>query len=387
MTGMAIAAVAGSAMEYKSGKDAQKSADRSSAQADMLAQQQFQYQKEQMAQYQSYLQNQTQMVRDANWNVNETVGHGYDPAQVGQMDYSGLSSDNMMMAQAGTAMGDNQAGIAAAQGFLDDWTDTFGPLEDNLSEYYNNLDPDKFAVQNKVALQQNLDKSMNQFNETMAANGLQSSGMKQQAAKEAMFAQATGNANIDINAPEQVAQMQQGFLNYGKDFKMQGQSLLSNATNQDSNIKANVSMSNASNQTQANMFNAGQANNRDMDIYRLQNDRDQFNANATNNARQYGASAWSQADMLNADAYNKNRYMRNSAIFGAQSDYNNSYLQMAQMQNPNIARSDAAAQQYGQSAAGYNAASGKLAGTAMNLGIQAYNGGAFGGSMNTIGMF
>ena len=357
MTGMAIAAVAGSAMEYKSGKDAQKSANASSERADMLARQQFQYQQEQMKIYQDHVRGQIQNVGDANWGVDKVMGHGYGATQLGNMDYS------QMMNSVSLAQGNNQAGIDAAQGFLDDWADTFGGLEDNLSEYYNNLDPDKFAVQNKVALQQNLDKSMAQFNEQMAASGLQSSGMKQQAAKEAMFAQASGNAQIDINAPEQVSQMQQGFLNYGSPYKQQAQSMLSNATNQDSNLKANVSM-----------FNAGQQNNRTMEAYRLQNDRDQFNANASNRASEFSMNSWSNADRFNVDTANKNRYMKNSAIFGAQSDYNNSYLQMAQLQNPNIARNDAAAQQYGQSAAGYNAASGKLLGTAMNLGIQAYNG-------------
>ncbi|RLC88463.1 MAG: hypothetical protein DRI37_05185 [Chloroflexi bacterium] len=390
MTGMAIAAVAGSAMQYKSGKDAQNSADASSERADALAREQWAYQQQQMGYYQEHLQQQMKYVQGAAWDTNQVVTHGYDPTQLGQMDFSGMSPDEMQRAQAfqGQAFsgqGDNQAGIAAAQGFLDDWADTFGGLEDNLSNYYNNLDPDKFATQNKVALQQNLDKSMNQFNESMAASGLQSSGMKQQAAKEAMFAQATGNSNIDINAPEQVAQMQQGFLNYGAPFKQQAQSMLSNATNLDSNIKSQVSMgnasnatqaslANASNATQASMFNAGQYNNRGMDMLRLQNDRDQFNANATNRSREYNAGEWSRADILNADIQNKNRYMYNSALFGASSDYNNSYLQMAQMSNPNIARNDNAAQQYGQSAAGYSAASGKMLGTAMNLGIQAYNG-------------
>jgi len=102
-----------------------------------------------------------------------------------------------------------------SQQMLDDWESMFGGIQDNLSEYYNNLDPAKFAAQGKQELQQSLDKQMTQFNEEMGAKGMQTSGMRAQASKEQAFAQAMGNASIDVNAPEQVAQMQQGFVQAG----------------------------------------------------------------------------------------------------------------------------------------------------------------------------
>lgn len=112
-----------------------------------------------------------------------------------------------------TSMGDK--GMEFAQGLLDDWESSFGGIQDNLSDYYNNLDPDKFAIQNKVAFKANMDKQLKQYNETMASGGLQSAGMKAQTAKEMMFKTAETNAQIDINAPENVAQMKQGFLKFG----------------------------------------------------------------------------------------------------------------------------------------------------------------------------
>jgi len=98
------------------------------------------------------------------------------------------------------------------QGLLDDWEEMFGPLEQNLNDYYNELDPIKYATQNKQTLTENIDKQLGQFNETMAAQGLQTSGMKSQAMKEASFAKATGSAEIDVQAPEQVRQQQQQWL-------------------------------------------------------------------------------------------------------------------------------------------------------------------------------
>jgi len=103
-----------------------------------------------------------------------------------------------------------------ADNLMADWEGTFGGIQDNLSEYYNNLDPVKFATQNKMSLASAMDKQVSQMNESFATSGIQTGGMKMQAQKEAAFTQAQGNAAIDIAAPEQVAQMQQGFLNFGE---------------------------------------------------------------------------------------------------------------------------------------------------------------------------
>ena len=96
---------------------------------------------------------------------------------------------------------------------LDDWENMFGGMEENVTDYYNNLDPEKFATAGKQNLAQQMSKQMTQFNESMSAQGLQTSGMRVQAEKEAAFTQAAGNAGIDLAAPEQVNQMKQGYLN------------------------------------------------------------------------------------------------------------------------------------------------------------------------------
>lgn len=105
--------------------------------------------------------------------------------------------------------------LAFAQQMLTDWEDTFGSIEDNLSEYYQNLDPAKYAQEYKTNLSSNIDKQMKQMNESLSASGLMTSGMAAQNEKEAAFAKATGNAQADLMAEDKVASMQQGFVNTG----------------------------------------------------------------------------------------------------------------------------------------------------------------------------
>lgn len=182
--GSAIASVAGGIMNYKSAKSAQKASDAQTA---------FAMQSREQA--------------------------------VGAIEGNQANVDALQ--QFLTSMGTQ--GVEYAQGLLDSWEGSFGGIQDNLSNYYNNLDPEKFATQNKVQFKQALDKQMKQYNETMAASGLQSAGMKAQAYKEAAFKTAEANAQFDISAPEQVAQMQQGFLSYGDAQRSGAQNAMSTA--------------------------------------------------------------------------------------------------------------------------------------------------------------
>ncbi len=101
------------------------------------------------------------------------------------------------------------------QDTLDSWEEMFGGVEQNLSQYYNSLDPVKFAQQTKTSLSEHLDTQLKQYTDTMAARGLMSSGMRSQAEKETAYQKATGNAAADMAAPEQVAQIQTSWLNRG----------------------------------------------------------------------------------------------------------------------------------------------------------------------------
>ncbi|MCI4437645.1 MAG: hypothetical protein JHC33_12635 [Ignisphaera sp.] len=119
-----------------------------------------------------------------------------------------------------------QLGVENAQFMIDQWESAFGGIEQNLSDYYNSLDPAKFSTEQKAAYQDNLYKQMGQYTEKLAQRGLTTSGMSAQAEKEAMFNTAATNASIDISAPEQVAQMQQGWLQRGDSLRQAGNSAM-----------------------------------------------------------------------------------------------------------------------------------------------------------------
>jgi len=153
--------------------------------------------------------------------------------------YSQTGIDEMI-AQYGMAQGSLDEQMAFGQDMLTDWEETFGGIEDNLSQYYNNLDPVKYATSYKSNLNENIDKQMAQMNETMAATGLQTAGMKQQTAKEAAFAKATGGAQADLMAEDKVMSMKQGFLNTGSAQKTNAQNLISGSYKDKANMSSNL---------------------------------------------------------------------------------------------------------------------------------------------------
>ena len=100
------------------------------------------------------------------------------------------------------------------QGLMDDWEDMFGDMQQNLVDYYNNLDPVKYATEWKSTIEQSLNKEMKQLNETLAQTGLYTTGMKMQLEKERQFKQAEMNAMADLESEERVMREVGDF--YGK---------------------------------------------------------------------------------------------------------------------------------------------------------------------------
>ena len=228
-------------------------------------------------------------------------------------------------AQAYEAEGGDTGGIEYAQGLLDDWENTFGGIEENMKDYYENLDPTKFATQSKSELMSEMDKQMKIFNDTMAASGLQSSGMKQQAAKEQAFELAKGNAGIDIASEEYVADKKQNWLNYGSPYKQQATGLLGQAYATDAQLQTQTSIANAGNKTQASIANS--------------------------NANSAAASA-------------KGRAMMGAAMYG-----NDAHLKQANFNDPRIAQANGQAAQHGRDAGGWMGLGGKILGGAIGGGL------------------
>ena len=113
----------------------------------------------------------------------------------------------------------------AQQASLDSFEQYYGGIEENLSNYYKNLNPVKFAQQYKTSLADYTNKQLQQHTDSMASRGLMTSGMREQASKEAAFGLAQGNAQADLQAEEQVRSMQQGWANRGRDVMANDQQL------------------------------------------------------------------------------------------------------------------------------------------------------------------
>lgn len=98
---------------------------------------------------------------------------------------------------------------------FDKYQDMFGGFEETLNDYYMNLNPDELAAQGNQTAQQQYQQSMSQFNDQMAAQGMVGSGMQAQIGMEGAINMGQQKAQNLLNAPHQVAEMQQGWMNYG----------------------------------------------------------------------------------------------------------------------------------------------------------------------------
>jgi len=133
---------------------------------------------------------------------------------------------------------------------FDKYQRMMGPMEDSLNDYYMNLNPDELAAQGNQTAQQQYQNTMKQVNEQMAGQGINpSSGLSAQMNMQVGNQMAQTKAQNIMNAPHQVAQQQQGWLDYTAN---QG----NNAYNQmASGLQAQQSQANAYNSAYNNMAN------------------------------------------------------------------------------------------------------------------------------------
>jgi len=107
----------------------------------------------------------------------------------------------------------NEYGDLANQRWQD-WENTYGSLEDNLVNYYTNLDPktyeDKYSTMWRADIEHELNKQFKQFRQTAAQTGLLTTGMLLQAQKEKEFKQAKMNVLADIEAENRADDLVRG---------------------------------------------------------------------------------------------------------------------------------------------------------------------------------
>lgn len=102
------------------------------------------------------------------------------------------------------------------------WEDTFGPIQQNLSNYYQSLNPTSEAARRVQELEQQYSQVTSRLTEDLASRGLLNSGIATQAQTALLANLANQRAEANYNAQADVANKQ---LGYFKDVGLQQQQL------------------------------------------------------------------------------------------------------------------------------------------------------------------
>jgi hypothetical protein len=106
----------------------------------------------------------------------------------------------------------SDAQLAFQQQQYEDWQAIYGPIQENLSSFYQNLTPETVVASGLKNLETQYNAAQDQIQRTFAQRGIDSPAqdmMNQQAA----LGMAEARADIRTNMPLQAATAQQGFLN------------------------------------------------------------------------------------------------------------------------------------------------------------------------------
>lgn len=97
----------------------------------------------------------------------------------------------------------------------EDWKAIYGPIQENLSNYYSNISPDYYEAMGLEAFELERTATMEQLDTVLAQRGLTDSGLATQLEADMGMQAATQRAKIRRQAPVQARQEQQDFLSLG----------------------------------------------------------------------------------------------------------------------------------------------------------------------------
>ena len=120
-----------------------------------------------------------------------------------------------------------------------DWKTIYGPIQENLGNYYQHLTANSWENTNFTAIQKHFQTQVQQVHQILAQRGLDTSGIEAQSDLMSGMQAAQAKANIEANADQYIAKQKMGFLGLGLG---QGTQMLG--------INANVSNNGASNMAQ-----------------------------------------------------------------------------------------------------------------------------------------
>lgn len=136
-------------------------------------------------------------------------------ASLGASVVGSVISGKSAKKQADAAAEADKAELDFAKEQYQDWLDTYGDLQDNLAEYYNNLTPDTLEVQGLEQFELERERALTNINENLAQRGIATSGLAAAVEIEDQLSSATERARIRAEAPLRSAAERSRFLQIG----------------------------------------------------------------------------------------------------------------------------------------------------------------------------
>lgn len=142
------------------------------------------------------------------------------------------------------AAASSDAAIGFEQEKYDDWNEVYGPIQDNLASYYENVSPDYYAATGLETFEQQYQTAQTRINENLAQRGIDpSSGIAISLESQGALNAAETRAGIRKDAPRQAAEDKSRFLQIGLG-QNPGSSLSSALQNQASNLQQQAGYAN-----------------------------------------------------------------------------------------------------------------------------------------------
>lgn len=126
----------------------------------------------------------------------------------------------------------------------DRWESIFGPIQDNLSNYYKTLSSDSIASAGLQQINTQFAQSRQNLDTALAKRGITNSGATAAALTQLESSRMLGSAEVRANAPMVAAQQQQGFLNSGSGQQANAVAGISSAYSNQMNMFGNQALNN-----------------------------------------------------------------------------------------------------------------------------------------------
>jgi SOS response regulatory protein OraA/RecX len=97
----------------------------------------------------------------------------------------------------------------------EEWKSQYGPIQQNLSNYYSNLSSDNYVSKNVQSIIDEYQKTETNLHKQLAQKGIDSSGIEAAADTALAYQKANAIANVRANSNDYIAKQKMNFLGLG----------------------------------------------------------------------------------------------------------------------------------------------------------------------------